>query len=46
MKRLLSRWIFRLRMSRFPKAPVHPVGPDGRFISRRLWRAQQMRGGL
>lgn len=46
MKRLLSRWLFRLRMSRFPKAPVHPRDADGRYISRRMWRVQQMRAGL
>lgn len=41
---MIARLIFRFRMLRFPKAPVHPRSPDGRDISRRDWRLAQMRG--
>ena len=46
MKRFLSRWAFRLRMARFPRAPRNPRSADGRFISRKAWRLEQMRAGL
>lgn len=42
----LSKLIFRIRMMRFPKLPQHMRGPDGKFISKRDWRTQQLRGGL
>lgn len=46
MKRLLSRWVWRLRMARFPRAPRNPRSADGRYISRKQWRLEQMREGL
>lgn len=43
---MIARLIFRIRMMRFPKAPVHPRSPDGRYISRRDWRLARMREAL
>lgn len=44
MIRYLSKLIFRIRMARFPKLPDRMRGPDGKFISKRDYRTQQMRG--
>lgn len=46
MMRWLSRIAFRIRVRRFPKAPVNPRAPDGKFISRRDWRLDRMREGF
>ena len=46
MTRFLSRTWFRLRMMRFRKAPANPRGPDGKYVSRRDWRIEQMREGF
>lgn len=29
---------------RFPRAPIHPRTPDGRYQSRKAWRLEQMKG--
>jgi hypothetical protein len=44
MTRFLHRLIFRLRMLRYPKAPANPRGADGKYVSRRDWRLEKMRG--
>lgn len=43
MIRILSRWAFRLRMSKFPRAPKQPRKPNGQYRSLRDWRLEQMR---
>lgn len=37
-------WRFYMRL-RFPRPPKCLRASDGRFTSRRHWRAEQMRGG-